>query len=106
MQSMSRRSALRSAIAVALAPTVGSLVLPPLGVDGATPIPHHPQTVMLGVGRLDGRTWVVEDPVEVRKVLHVSLTFDHRVCDGGTRSRLPPPRHRRLTAFQGPEPGR
>jgi pyruvate/2-oxoglutarate dehydrogenase complex dihydrolipoamide acyltransferase (E2) component len=22
--------------------------------------------------------------VEVRKVAHLSLTFDHRVCDGGT----------------------
>jgi len=56
----------------------------PLGVDGATPILNHPQTAMLGVGRLLDRPWAVDGRVEVRKVVHLSLTFDHRVCDGGT----------------------
>ncbi|MFH8659218.1 2-oxo acid dehydrogenase subunit E2 [Streptomyces afghaniensis] len=56
----------------------------PLGVDGATPILNHPQTAMLGLGRLVDRPWAVDGRVEVRKVTHLSLTFDHRVCDGGT----------------------
>ncbi|MFC9679246.1 2-oxo acid dehydrogenase subunit E2 [Streptomyces sp. NPDC056948] len=56
----------------------------PLGVDGATPILNHPQTAMLGFGRLVDRPWAVDGRVEVRKVAHLSLTFDHRVCDGGT----------------------
>ncbi|MYT03339.1 transketolase [Streptomyces sp. SID5470] len=56
----------------------------PLDVDGATPLLNHPQTAMLGVGRLLDRPWAVEGRVEVRKILHLSLTFDHRVCDGGT----------------------
>lgn len=56
----------------------------PLDVDGATPLLNHPQTAMLGVGRLLDRPWVVDGRVEVRKILHLSLTFDHRVCDGGT----------------------
>jgi pyruvate/2-oxoglutarate dehydrogenase complex dihydrolipoamide acyltransferase (E2) component len=55
-----------------------------LGADGATPILNHPQTAMLGVGRLLDRPWAVNGRVEVRKVVHLSLTFDHRVCDGGT----------------------
>ncbi|MCD7441166.1 2-oxo acid dehydrogenase subunit E2 [Streptomyces lincolnensis] len=55
-----------------------------LGVDGATPILNHPQAAMLGVGRVVERPWVVDGRVEVREVVHVSLTFDHRVCDGGT----------------------
>lgn len=55
-----------------------------LGVDGATPILNHPQTAMLGIGRLLERPWAVHGRVEVRKVVHLSLTFDHRVCDGGT----------------------
>jgi len=59
-----------------------------LGVDGATPILNHPQTAMLGVGRLLDRPWAVDDRVEVRKVVHLSLTFDHRVCDGGTAARF------------------
>ncbi|PAZ12588.1 transketolase [Streptomyces sp. SA15] len=54
------------------------------GVDGATPILNHPQAAMLGVGRITDRPWAVDGRVEVREVVHLSLTFDHRVCDGGT----------------------
>ncbi|MFC8142793.1 2-oxo acid dehydrogenase subunit E2 [Streptomyces paradoxus] len=54
------------------------------GVDGATPILNHPQAAMIGVGRITDRPWAREGRVEVRKVVNVSLTFDHRVCDGGT----------------------
>lgn len=53
-------------------------------VDGATPILNHPQAAMIGVGRITDRPWVRGGRVEVRKVVNVSLTFDHRVCDGGT----------------------
>ncbi|WP_406213492.1 2-oxo acid dehydrogenase subunit E2 [Streptomyces canus] len=53
-------------------------------VDGATPILNHPQVAMLGVGRVTDRPWAVDGRVEVRKVVSLSLTFDHRVCDGGT----------------------
>ncbi|MCD9875947.1 2-oxo acid dehydrogenase subunit E2 [Streptomyces sp. NR30] len=53
-------------------------------VDGATPILNHPQAAMIGVGRVTDRPWVKDGRVEVRKVVNVSLTFDHRVCDGGT----------------------
>jgi pyruvate dehydrogenase E2 component (dihydrolipoamide acetyltransferase) len=52
------------------------------GVDGGTPIINHPQAAILGVGRITPRPWVVGDRVEVRQVLQLSLTFDHRVCDG------------------------
>ncbi|MDX3452281.1 2-oxo acid dehydrogenase subunit E2, partial [Streptomyces sp. ME02-8801-2C] len=55
-----------------------------LGVDGATPLLNHPQTAMLGIGRLVERPWAVNGRVEVREVVQLSLTFDHRVCDGGT----------------------
>ncbi|MGI5430028.1 2-oxo acid dehydrogenase subunit E2 [Streptomyces sp. CA-179760] len=53
-------------------------------VDGATPILNHPQAAMIGVGRITDRPWARDGRVEVRKVVNVSLTFDHRVCDGGT----------------------
>lgn len=55
-----------------------------LGVDGATPLLNHPQTAMLGVGRITDRPWAVDGRLEIRKVVNLSLTFDHRVCDGGT----------------------
>ncbi|WP_405814991.1 MULTISPECIES: dihydrolipoamide acetyltransferase family protein [unclassified Streptomyces] len=54
------------------------------GVDGSTPIINHPEAAMLGVGRIIDKPWVHEGQLAVRKVVQLSLTFDHRVCDGGT----------------------
>ncbi|MGW0149032.1 dihydrolipoamide acetyltransferase family protein [Streptomyces sp. NPDC004822] len=54
------------------------------GVDGSTPIINHPEAAMLGVGRIIPKPWVHEGELAVRQVVELSLTFDHRVCDGGT----------------------
>ncbi|GAA2503449.1 dihydrolipoamide acetyltransferase family protein [Streptomyces longisporus] len=54
------------------------------GVDGSTPIINHPEAAMLGVGRIVPKPWVHEGEVAVRQVVQLSLSFDHRVCDGGT----------------------
>ncbi|MFI5984669.1 dihydrolipoamide acetyltransferase family protein [Streptomyces sp. NPDC051555] len=54
------------------------------GVDGSTPIINHPEAAMLGVGRIIDKPWVHGGELAVRKVVQLSLTFDHRVCDGGT----------------------
>jgi 2-oxoisovalerate dehydrogenase E2 component (dihydrolipoyl transacylase) len=53
------------------------------GVDGSTPIINHPEAAILGVGRIIDKPWVVEGQLAVRKVTQLSLSFDHRVCDGG-----------------------
>ncbi|MER5433534.1 dihydrolipoamide acetyltransferase family protein [Streptomyces sp. NPDC002588] len=54
------------------------------GVDGSTPIINHPEAALLGVGRIVDKPWVVDGTLTVRKVTQLSLSFDHRVCDGGT----------------------
>ncbi|MFR9754816.1 dihydrolipoamide acetyltransferase family protein [Streptomyces sp. TR06-5] len=54
------------------------------GVDGSTPIINHPEAAMLGVGRIVDKPWAVDGELAVRKVVQLSFTFDHRVCDGGT----------------------
>ncbi|WP_095757116.1 dihydrolipoamide acetyltransferase family protein [Streptomyces xinghaiensis] len=54
------------------------------GVDGSTPIINHPEAAMLGVGRIAPKPWVHRGELAVRQVVQLSLTFDHRVCDGGT----------------------
>ncbi|WP_103532180.1 dihydrolipoamide acetyltransferase family protein [Streptomyces sp. SM11] len=54
------------------------------GVDGSTPIINHPEAAMLGVGRIMPKPWVHRGELAVRQVVQLSLTFDHRVCDGGT----------------------
>jgi len=54
------------------------------GTDGATPIINYPEAAMLGVGRIIDRPWAHAGQVALRKVAQLGLTFDHRVCDGGT----------------------
>jgi pyruvate dehydrogenase E2 component (dihydrolipoamide acetyltransferase) len=53
------------------------------GVDGSTPIINHPEAALLGIGRIIDKPWVVGGELAVRKITQLSLTFDHRVCDGG-----------------------
>ncbi|MFJ3958472.1 dihydrolipoamide acetyltransferase family protein [Arthrobacter sp. NPDC090010] len=54
------------------------------GVDGSAAIINHPEVAMLGVGRIVDRPWAVDGELAVRKVVELTLVFDHRVCDGGT----------------------
>ncbi|WP_116245062.1 dihydrolipoamide acetyltransferase family protein [Nocardiopsis sp. FIRDI 009] len=53
------------------------------GVDGSAAIINHPEAAILGLGRIVRRPWVVGDAVVPRPVTELTLTFDHRVCDGG-----------------------
>jgi 2-oxoisovalerate dehydrogenase E2 component (dihydrolipoyl transacylase) len=56
------------------------------GIDGGGPIINHPEAGILGVGRIAPRPWVVDDQVVARPVMQLSLSFDHRVCDGAEAS--------------------
>jgi pyruvate/2-oxoglutarate dehydrogenase complex dihydrolipoamide acyltransferase (E2) component len=51
-------------------------------VDAFTPLVHQPQTAILGVGRARARPAVVDDRIEPRTTLVLSLTVDHQVTDG------------------------
>jgi pyruvate dehydrogenase E2 component (dihydrolipoamide acetyltransferase) len=53
------------------------------GTDGSAAIINHPEVAILGMGRIIDRPWVVDGQLAVRKVMQLSLVFDHRVCDGG-----------------------
>jgi pyruvate dehydrogenase E2 component (dihydrolipoamide acetyltransferase) len=48
----------------------------------ATPIPNYPEAAILGMGRIQEVPWVKDGEVTIRKVLYLSLTFDHRIMDG------------------------
>ncbi|GAA4477050.1 dihydrolipoamide acetyltransferase family protein [Enteractinococcus fodinae] len=56
------------------------------GTDGAAAIINAPEVAILGVGRIIDRPWVVDGELAVRKVTELTLSFDHRVTDGGTAS--------------------
>ncbi len=56
------------------------------GVDGSAAIINHPEVAILGVGRMLERPWVVGGEIVPRRIVQLSLVFDHRVCDGGYAS--------------------
>ena len=56
------------------------------GTDGAAAIINTPEVAILGVGRIMDRPWVVDGEITARKVTELTLSFDHRVTDGGTAS--------------------
>ncbi len=49
----------------------------------ATPIINSPDIAILGTGRVKDMPWAIDGEIKIRKILHLSLTFDHRIIDGG-----------------------
>ncbi|HAK89420.1 MAG TPA: 2-oxo acid dehydrogenase subunit E2 [Nitrospiraceae bacterium] len=48
----------------------------------ATPIINYPDVAIFGTGRIADKPWVKDGQIVIRKILPISLTFDHRVTDG------------------------
>ena len=60
-----------------------------LGSTVSVPIINHPQAAIVTTEAIVKRPVVVEDDaVEVRSIMNVCLTFDHRVCDGAEAGRF------------------
>jgi pyruvate dehydrogenase E2 component (dihydrolipoamide acetyltransferase) len=57
-------------------------------IDAFTPIINLPEAAILGVGRIKERPAVVDGALCVRKILWLSLTFDHRLVDGAPAARF------------------
>jgi pyruvate dehydrogenase E2 component (dihydrolipoamide acetyltransferase) len=58
------------------------------GVDAFTPIINLPETAILGVGRIKERPTVAAGQVVAKPIMWLSLTFDHRLVDGGLAARF------------------
>ena len=54
----------------------------------ATPIINYPESAILGTGMISERPWVKNGRIVIRKILPISLTFDHRLTDGVDASRF------------------
>lgn len=69
----------------------GSCTITNIGSAGgifATPIINYPEVAILGVYKIQDRVTVVKDEAEIRKIMNVSITFDHRVIDGAQAARF------------------
>ncbi|MGP9681413.1 MULTISPECIES: dihydrolipoamide acetyltransferase family protein [unclassified Brachybacterium] len=58
------------------------------GIDSGTPILNPGESVILGVGAIKEKPWVVDGKIEIRKVAQLALSFDHRLIDGALGSEL------------------
>jgi len=59
-----------------------------LDIDAFTPIINLPEIAILGVGRIQEKPAVYNGEICVRKLMWLSLTFDHRLVDGGPAARF------------------
>lgn len=65
--------------------TGGTFTITNGGVFGSmlsTPIINIPQSGILGMHNIVQRPWVVDGQIEVRPIMYVALSYDHRVIDG------------------------
>ena len=59
-----------------------------IGGEYATPIINYPEVGILALGAIKDKPRVVDGDIVPRKVLTLSLTFDHRIVDGATGARF------------------
>ena len=52
------------------------------------PIVNYPETAILGLGRIEDQPVVRDGKVVIRKILPLSVTYDHRVVDGAEAARF------------------
>ena len=69
----------------------GTFSITNYGVFGniiGTPIINQPQAAILGIGAVKKRPIVLEnegkESIEIRSMLYITVSFDHRVIDGAT----------------------
>lgn len=62
--------------------TITLTSLGPIGGIVSTPIINRPEVAIVGVNRIVERPAVVDGRIEIRKLMNLSSSFDHRVVDG------------------------
>ena len=65
--------------------TGGTFTITNGGVFGSlvsTPIINYPQVAILGLHKIQDRPMAVDGKVEVRPMMYVALSYDHRIIDG------------------------
>lgn len=69
----------------------GTFTLSNFGTIGGlqcTPIINLPELAILGIGRIVKKPIVKDNNICIADILHLSLSFDHRIIDGADASRF------------------
>ena len=68
--------------------TVGMTAVGMLGSGSGYMINMTPHTLSCGVGGMDKHPVVINDKIEIRELVSLTLAFDHDVVDGGPATRF------------------
>ncbi len=60
----------------------------PLGGTALIPTINYPEVAILGMGRVQEKPVVRDGAIVIRKILPLTLAFDHRVADGADAARF------------------
>jgi pyruvate dehydrogenase E2 component (dihydrolipoamide acetyltransferase) len=60
----------------------------PLGGTALIPTINYPEVAILGMGRVQEKPVVCDGQIVIRKILPLTLAFDHRVADGADAARF------------------
>ena len=60
----------------------------PLGGVFATPIINQPELAIVGLHKIQDRPVVVDGEIVIRKMMYMSISFDHRWIDGAEGARF------------------
>jgi pyruvate dehydrogenase E2 component (dihydrolipoamide acetyltransferase) len=60
----------------------------PIGGTALIPTINYPEVAILGMGRVQEKPVVVDGEIVIRKILPLTLSFDHRVADGADAARF------------------
>jgi len=60
----------------------------PLGGTAMLPTINYPEVAILGMGRVQEKPVVREGEIVIRKILPLTLAFDHRIADGADAARF------------------
>ncbi len=60
----------------------------PLGGTALIPTINYPEVAILGMGRVQEKPVVVDGEIAIRKILPLTLAFDHRIADGADAARF------------------
>ena len=88
------RSLVESALSGRISPDDlmgGTFTITNLGnydVDAFTPVINLPEVAILGIGRIQDKVVPVQGEPAIRKMITLSLVFDHRIVDGAPAARF------------------
>jgi pyruvate dehydrogenase E2 component (dihydrolipoamide acetyltransferase) len=59
-----------------------------LGGTALIPTINYPEVAILGMGRVQEKPVVIDGEIKIRKMLPLTLAFDHRIADGADAARF------------------